>query len=804
MFFHYQRKAIAYSVCIAMLLAGLAGSACAVVYHVDGSFQGENPTGESWFSAFPSIQQAIDAAADAGGGEVWIKAGVYQPEGLGRNLSIILKPNVSLYGGFRGNETDRADRNPKANRTVLSGDIGRIGSASDNCYHVLVAAENCRIDGFIISRGNADSAAEHRFGGGLRIPSGVNGTVIANCTFEKNNAEIGGAIHADGAELSITNCTFFSNSAETGGALATAGKTTLRIEDSIFSSNFAPGKGGALSLAPLADVHLKKTFFLYNSTDGDGGALYASTEDGQPLEIQAEACNFNENSARVTGGAAAFEGHFAPQLSDCLFEQNFSPRGAGAIANSGGVALILQNASFAKNRGTKGSENIGNDERSRVVQSADEAAKFVQHLKPAVPDTATQVVEPAPAPKPNRTLADVYVHNLQDIKVKLRSIVAGADYTVLVLGDLTDPGFIEHYRTIEAAARDYAPKGVQFSYIYRFLAHPENNSYLQPFHQKERARQAQLARETFSTAVPWLYDVMDNQTAEALAADTNHQVFLFSSDGEEIYAGSIDEDEKLRQALVKAVGPVEAPTLPDTLPEPGIEPVNMPESMLVERVNVNTKVENFIPLQITPLESRQPHYVKLRAEGNTALLESEKGKLYIGFHIDPLYQVEWNNLGEPLKYAIKTPEGVIAPSINSAPRVTQQATDSEPREFLLEARKLDRSQPLTLQVVYSVHSPRSKSNVEVQQQYLIYLAKDPFGGKVIGRQAEADTVMAEQKKADDSNAYNQLLIRFDFNRDGQLVKTETIGKLLQLFDKIDTDGDGILEEEEYLNYRKNR
>ncbi|MEA2068857.1 MAG: right-handed parallel beta-helix repeat-containing protein, partial [Verrucomicrobiota bacterium] len=273
-------------------------------FHVDHGFRGESPTGASWLSAFPTLQGAIDAAADAGGGEVWVKAGVHKPEGGSRNATIELKPGVELYGGFRGFETERDQRNPKANRTVLSGDIGRSGSP-DNCYHVLTGASNARIDGFIISRGNANAAGVNRFGGGLILPAGSQNTTVANCTFEKNHAESGGGIHAQDATFAATNCTFYSNSAQAGGAVALARGARLGAVDCIFSSNFAPIAGGAVFLPTDSNATFTRSTFLYTSTDGSGGAIHAETDKEAGLGLELHHSTFRENSAELNGGALA-------------------------------------------------------------------------------------------------------------------------------------------------------------------------------------------------------------------------------------------------------------------------------------------------------------------------------------------------------------------------------------------------------------------------------------------------------------------------------------------------------------------
>ena len=55
------------------------------------------------------------------------------------------------------------------------------------------------------------------------------------------------------------------------------------------------------------------------------------------------------------------------------------------------------------------------------------------------------------------------------------------------------------------------------------------------------------------------------------------------------------------------------------------------------------------PLRLAPRrgDDGAPFYVKLRAEAEPALLTRGEGKLYLGFFLDPLYHVHWNNDVEP-------------------------------------------------------------------------------------------------------------------------------------------------------------
>ena len=122
-------------------------NAHAKVCYVDSNPRYTSVRGESWDAPAQSLQAAIDLVAAAGGGEVWVKAGVYKPDSKDREATFLLKPNVKLLGGFRGTESERSQRNPKANRTILSGNIGKT-SDSDNCYHVVTGASGCLLDGF--------------------------------------------------------------------------------------------------------------------------------------------------------------------------------------------------------------------------------------------------------------------------------------------------------------------------------------------------------------------------------------------------------------------------------------------------------------------------------------------------------------------------------------------------------------------------------------------------------------------------------------------------------------------------------
>ena len=98
------------------------------------------PSGSGcWATAYTDLQAALAAAAS--GDEIWVAAGTYQPTATAdRTISFAMKNGVAVYGGFDGTETTRSERDPVANVTILSGDIGTPGVSNDNSYHVVTAA----------------------------------------------------------------------------------------------------------------------------------------------------------------------------------------------------------------------------------------------------------------------------------------------------------------------------------------------------------------------------------------------------------------------------------------------------------------------------------------------------------------------------------------------------------------------------------------------------------------------------------------------------------------------------------------
>ncbi|MCA9290470.1 MAG: right-handed parallel beta-helix repeat-containing protein, partial [Phycisphaerales bacterium] len=113
---------------------------------VDANASGAK-TGVTWADAYTDLQEALAQMNDPdfGPGEIWVATGTYRPDESDRAASFDLFIDARLFGGFAGGESARRFRDPRANPTILSGDIGVPNDKGDNSFHVL------RADGASIS-----------------------------------------------------------------------------------------------------------------------------------------------------------------------------------------------------------------------------------------------------------------------------------------------------------------------------------------------------------------------------------------------------------------------------------------------------------------------------------------------------------------------------------------------------------------------------------------------------------------------------------------------------------------------------
>jgi Right handed beta helix region/Immunoglobulin I-set domain/PKD-like domain len=221
---------------------------------VRASASGAN-NGTNWTDAYTNLQTALAAAVSTD--EIWVAAGTYKPTATAdRMFSFALKNGVGVYGGFAGTETMRSQRNPAANVTILSGDIGTVGVTTDNSYHVVTSDSTVTatgiLDGFTVTAGRADGGGDPTDrGGGAYINLGS--PAFVGCTFSSNYASNRGAgVRVAAGSPSFTSCTFQNNFAgQAGAGLGAASVGSMQIKGCVFRGNtvgspcaFCAGGGG--------------------------------------------------------------------------------------------------------------------------------------------------------------------------------------------------------------------------------------------------------------------------------------------------------------------------------------------------------------------------------------------------------------------------------------------------------------------------------------------------------------------------------------------------------------------------------
>ncbi|MFC1601596.1 right-handed parallel beta-helix repeat-containing protein [Candidatus Sumerlaeota bacterium] len=346
------------TICIGwMLLTGVAqvlpGSPVGDPIYVSKTATGLSD-GSSWLNAFTSIAAAL-TIADAGD-EIWVAAtGVYVE-------NVTLKNQVSLYGGFQGDETQRSDRNWTSNNTIIDGG----GSG-----HVVEGADGAILDGFTIQNGNASGSWPDDAGGGI-LTYQVS-LEIANCIIQNNSATSGGGILFFEGSPSIRNCTIRNNTASVFGGIYGYDSNCF-IDDCIVTNNdaravrinsFAILRNSTIDGNPEGGVNCSGYSRIINCTISNntgvsnGGGIQSS---GSPLITN---CTIVNNSATGNGGGMVITSGDA-QVLDSWFEGNSANAGGGI--RCGGTPTIKR-CIFVDNTASYAGAGVYCDDAASIIQS---------------------------------------------------------------------------------------------------------------------------------------------------------------------------------------------------------------------------------------------------------------------------------------------------------------------------------------------------------------------------------------------------------------------------------------------------
>lgn len=293
--------------------------------------------GSSWANAFTDIQHAINAAHAAVKdpknemAEVWIAKGTYK-----HGSTIFLKPNVAVYGGFRGEDTKFIDA--QGNEQTLPAEQewtekensrveypeGDNNSPSQDHYKYLTPIGRMQrtsgnfvyIDGegkyAVFNATNTDATALKRATlATLTIQNGLSSNALAG----------GGALYVLNYYLTISNCTFYNNQAMfSGGAIFNHDELYDRVNEPDNG-----GKGGNDEKAEENDEYLPSPF---------------------QNHLELFNCTFANNTAKYYGGAIC--------NGDIIYNHMGNPNADG-IGNQEqqeepDSTIILRNCTLTKNK----------------------------------------------------------------------------------------------------------------------------------------------------------------------------------------------------------------------------------------------------------------------------------------------------------------------------------------------------------------------------------------------------------------------------------------------------------------------
>ncbi|NBB78692.1 MAG: hypothetical protein GVY36_04505 [Verrucomicrobia bacterium] len=291
--------------------------------------------GSTWSSPLASLQDALAAASS--GDEIWVAAGTYTPDlGAGEvagdtSSMFSLKEGVAIYGGFPTAGSGFSGRDPVANPTILSADLGGVVLAGPVIEARLVD-NTATLEGFIIR--DAEASA-------VRIVRAS--PVFRDCIFRDNsNLGQGGALSAtDQSNPEFYDCQFLDNSASSVGGAVILGDSGGTFQDCLFEGNHSDSDGGALYANNFFNI--KTTFtrceFMTNKSDRQGGA-YATVRGTQEFND----CRFESNSA-TTSGYVVFSQTSTTNFFDCAFiegdlDPNLLELSSEALRFRGGQSTI--------------------------------------------------------------------------------------------------------------------------------------------------------------------------------------------------------------------------------------------------------------------------------------------------------------------------------------------------------------------------------------------------------------------------------------------------------------------------------
>lgn len=391
-----NRKTVAHLVCAADFVLSV-GRVGADVFYAAPDGQG---AGSSWADA-ADLKTAYDAAAQAGGGEVWLKKGTHILA-----ETVALASGVVVRGGFVGTETSADESDPEANVTMISGDalqddvwypdatttsskfvslydgeggLVAVNPNQANLYWSAGAADSAKTadnlaHGFTNAIAAVSGAAFH----GLTFASFQNAAVsvthdvfesylFSNCRFVacNNRRSTLASLYLSGTKGVVSNCTFEGccRAVSFLGGTNTLSRCTVR--KCYAGSSISELRNACVTTSGKA-VLTTFTDCLFEWNYGDNTSSYSTALD---IRIDATAstggranlthCVFRNGRMKGNVYAPLVHASGALRISHCIFTNNVNTmsgqQGAGALTS--GSDVLMSGCYIADNIVTNSSGN---------------------------------------------------------------------------------------------------------------------------------------------------------------------------------------------------------------------------------------------------------------------------------------------------------------------------------------------------------------------------------------------------------------------------------------------------------------
>jgi len=314
------------------------------IYFVDAhaGYPFEPVAGLSWQTAFPTVQEALDAAGP--GDTIWIARGTYWSQDE-RAPVARPRPGQRLFGGFEGNERTLDERPMPPVGTVFNGDRGVDGRTVDDSERVVIASSGLVLDGVHVVNGYRP-ARDGEGGAGLWL-EGVEDVRVSDVTFNFGFAHFGAAVGCVASSARFERGEFRWNTATgAGGAVNGLAGCALSFTDVRFDENDAALDGGAIALEATSTVEVTRADFAAGKAAFNGGAI--ALADASVAFV--EESRFAANQAEVSGGAVFVDSASSLTVSRSRFFANRSEAGGGAIGAQDLGTVEVDRSVFSSNR----------------------------------------------------------------------------------------------------------------------------------------------------------------------------------------------------------------------------------------------------------------------------------------------------------------------------------------------------------------------------------------------------------------------------------------------------------------------